>query len=106
MFASSFVATDVASTFRNTASNTRGPRNAAIVSKMSRIGKKPIEVPDKVKVTLNGNTVVVKVRRTRNIASSELYICISSSLALAILMLEEGRTFFDKSLPPKGSSRV
>jgi hypothetical protein len=62
MFASSFVATDVASTFRNTVSNKRGPTNVAIVSKMSRIGKKPIEVPDKVKVTLNGNTVVVKVR--------------------------------------------
>lgn len=32
-----------------------------IVSKMSRIGKLPIVVPDKVKVTLEGNAVSVKV---------------------------------------------
>lgn len=106
MFASSFVATDVASTFRNTVSNTRGPLNVAIVSKMSRIGKKPIEVPDKVKVTLNGNTVVVKVRGHGILSHLSYTLCISSTLALPIIMPEEGRRLFDKSLPLPGSSRV
>jgi len=32
-----------------------------VVSKVSRIGKLPIVVPDKVKVTLEGNAVSVKV---------------------------------------------
>jgi large subunit ribosomal protein L6 len=34
-----------------------------VVAKDSRIGKRPVPVPDKVAVTLDGQTVKVKVRR-------------------------------------------
>jgi len=60
-FTSTFVATDVASSFRTAGCSHRRAQSIAAVAKMSRIGKKPIVVPDKVKVTLDGNSVTVKV---------------------------------------------
>jgi hypothetical protein len=36
---------------------------AQVVAKQSRIGKLPVIVPDKVQVTLDGNTVKVKVSK-------------------------------------------
>ena len=64
MFASSFVAQDVAATFRigGAVTSRRSQNNVTVTAKMSRIGKLPVQVPDKVNVTIQGNTVSVKVR--------------------------------------------
>jgi hypothetical protein len=53
-------------TARTAAVSHRRSQNAMVTqSKMSRIGKQTIEVPDKVNVTINGQNVVVKVRCLR-----------------------------------------
>ena len=64
MFASSFVAKDVATAFRSggVVTTKRSQNNVTVTAKMSRIGKLPVQVPDKVNVTIQGNTVSVKVR--------------------------------------------
>ena len=62
MFASSFVASDVAATFRTASVSHKRSCSVAATAKMSRIGKQVVQVPDKVKVTINGNTISVKVR--------------------------------------------
>lgn len=48
--------------FRPAVQRQQRTASVQIVAKESRIGKQPITVPDKVKVTLDGNLVVVKVR--------------------------------------------
>lgn len=62
MFASSFVANDVATSFRAATISHKRSASVAATAKMSRIGKLAVPVPDNVKVTINGNTVSVKVR--------------------------------------------
>ena len=64
MFASSFVASDVAMTFRTASVSNKRVQSVSATAKMSRIGKLAVQVPDKVKVTINGNTISVKVRTT------------------------------------------
>lgn len=60
-FTSSFVASDVAGAFGTASCSHKRQFKMNVVSKMSRIGKLPIVIPDKVKVTLEGNAVSVKV---------------------------------------------
>lgn len=56
----SFTGTTLAS-FRSPKSQSRCFK-LRVVAKDSRIGKRPVALPDKVQVTLEGNTVKVKVR--------------------------------------------
>lgn len=61
MQASAFAGTRLAASQATTARQQRQQLN--VVAKDSRIGKVPVPVPDKVSVTLDGQTVKVKVRR-------------------------------------------
>jgi len=46
---------------------------ALVVAKQSRIGKLPIVVPDKVKISFDGNTLKVKVSQVNCFKSSTLF---------------------------------
>jgi hypothetical protein len=48
--------------FRSVSQRQSRHNNVEVFAKQSRIGKQPVPVPDKVQVTIDGNTLIVKVR--------------------------------------------